>query len=351
MVQHLLDGRFQYASLSHVRMNFSREIGEMRRFQLRKLGHLVNLIVQVLKLRISQRADVLYFPPSGPTALPVARDVALLLATRWMFSRTMLHFYASGISEFYARMPGWLRWVLRRAYFKADAAVYMSSRPPHDATAFGAKKEFIVPSAVVDLFPEGRSRRARAEPPIILYMGVLRESKGVLVLLDAAARLAATGISFRVHLLGEPDSESFRSELSDHLERCALRDRVELLGVVHGREKREVFLNASIFCFPSFFDSEGMPLAVVDAMMFGLPVVASRWRDIPDLVVDGETGFLVEPRNVDQLVDRLRQLLDDAALATRMGQQGRLRYETEYTIGRFWLRMDEVFRQLSRVPT
>jgi len=76
-------------------------------------------------------------------------------------------------------------------------------------------------------------------------------------------------------------------------------------------------------------------LVAVEAMMFGLPVVATNWRGLPDIVVDGETGFLVPPRDAKSIAERLEQLISDPDLRRTMGSAGRRRYEENFTVEKF----------------
>jgi glycosyltransferase involved in cell wall biosynthesis len=79
----------------------------------------------------------------------------------------------------------------------------------------------------------------------------------------------------------------------------------------------------------------------VEAMMFGLPVVATDWRGLPDIVVDGETGFLVPPKIAQSIAERLERLILDPDLRAAMGAAGRRRYEERFTINKFRNRMEE----------
>jgi glycosyltransferase involved in cell wall biosynthesis len=74
-------------------------------------------------------------------------------------------------------------------------------------------------------------------------------------------------------------------------------------------------------------------------MMFSLPIVATRWRGIPDAVLENKTGFLVEPKNPQAVAGCLQILLEDTTLRQRMGAAARARYESEFTINIFHQRM------------
>lgn len=93
----------------------------------------------------------------------------------------------------------------------------------------------------------------------------------------------------------------------------------------------EVYPAADVYLLPSL--AEGYGMSVVEAMSFGLPVIASRLSALPELVADGETGLLVPPDDADALHDAMRQLLVDPALRARMGAAGRARFLAEHEVG------------------
>jgi len=85
-------------------------------------------------------------------------------------------------------------------------------------------------------------------------------------------------------------------------------------------------------------------------MMFELPTVATRWRGIPDVIVEGETGFLVETKDAAALSERLARLLVDKHLRLEMGRKGRERYLANFTTDIYLQRNREVFLEVARTP-
>ena len=125
-----------------------------------------------------------------------------------------------------------------------------------------------------------------------------------------------------------------------------LDDVVVHRGPLTGAERLDAYSRADVFCFPSFYEAETFGIVLLEAMQFGLPVVATRWRGIPSVVTDGVTGFLVPVRDSAGLADRLALLLGDQALARRMGAAGRSAYEERFTLQRFHADLQAVFDSL-----
>jgi len=123
---------------------------------------------------------------------------------------------------------------------------------------------------------------------------------------------------------------------------------VRLFGVVTGEGKWKLFSSADVFAYPTYFEAEAMPIACLEAMMFALPVVATEWRALPEVVADGETGYLVAVRDVGALAGRLAELLGDPDLRRRMGQRGRERFLERFTADRHAEEMRRVFQSVGR---
>jgi glycosyltransferase involved in cell wall biosynthesis len=102
--------------------------------------------------------------------------------------------------------------------------------------------------------------------------------------------------------------------------------------------------DAQIFVLMSNY--EGMPRSILEAMRAGLPVIASRTAGIPEIVVDGVTGLVVEPHDVDGLVAALSRLFDDAGLRARIGQAGRKSFEARYELGRLVTDMLDLYSEV-----
>ena len=113
-----------------------------------------------------------------------------------------------------------------------------------------------------------------------------------------------------------------------------------------GDEKAERFGASDIFCYPSHFPAESFGLGVVEAMQFSLPVVATRWRGIPSVVADGESGILVPVRDQSRLEAALGILLEQPELRHRMGSHGRELYLERFTEGRYRREMEAVLGEL-----
>jgi len=347
MIAQLLEGRYSRVRLFHVRMAFSRDMGSVGKFAPHKVLTLFSTIILIVWARFRHGASVLYYPPSGPNMVPVLRDIALLCSIRWLFRRTVFHFHACGVSGFTQRVPSLLRPMFRMAYHRPDLAIRTAVQNPDDGAGFDAVRNVVVPCGVPDMRGTVPERvAAPGEPVVILFTGLLIPSKGPRVLLEAFHAVVSRGLDARLELMGEWGGPEFERECRDYVADKGLEGRVSFLGPLHGREKWECFAACDIFCFPSYFESESFGLVVVEAMQFAKPVVVTDWRGIPASVDEGVNGFLVPVRDVLATADRLALLAGDAALRSRMGQEGRRIFEQRSTLDAFYGSMEKELANL-----
>jgi glycosyltransferase involved in cell wall biosynthesis len=117
---------------------------------------------------------------------------------------------------------------------------------------------------------------------------------------------------------------------------------------------RQRYRDAGVFVMPAVTDwkgeQEGFGMVIVEAMAYGLPVVASRSGGIPDIIRDGENGLLVPERDVGALAAALARVLDDAALADRLGASARADVGDRFAPGRIAIAFDTVYRRAARRP-
>jgi glycosyltransferase involved in cell wall biosynthesis len=159
--------------------------------------------------------------------------------------------------------------------------------------------------------------------PVLLQTATLRPQKAVEVMIAATALLRRTHPDVRLLVAGEGDTAALREVAAAH----GAADAVALLGP--RGDVPDLLAAATVGVLSS--DFEGMPLAVLEYMAAGLPVVATGVGGVPEIVRDGETGFLVAPRNPAALAERIGRLLDDRALAREMGERGRRRQQEAFS--------------------
>jgi len=333
MLEQIVAAPYKKLEIIHVRMSFSQEIGSVGRFDWRKVFHLCAVAWRTLKVRMQSGASILFYPPAGPNLIPVLRDVVLLSFFRLIFRKTIFNFRAAGLGEFVQKVSKPWRWLLLAVYGKADLAIVLSHRVKGDAEYLHARSIGVVPNGIPDRCPGGVARRSFSRTPRLLYLGTISEAKGVEDLLQACAELDSQGFEYVLTLAGGISDQTSERKYDDIAKMLA--GNVKFLGEVSGEVKWRAFREADIFCFPSKFTSESFPGVLLEAMMFSLPIISTHWRSIPEIVVEGETGLLVQPGNVSELAKGIVQLLRDEPEAVRMGQAGRKRYESSFTYGQF----------------
>ncbi len=337
MIRHLLDIRSPDLELTHVRMAFSGSMGEVGRFKLTKLTHLFQVIVQVWIARFRYRAKVFYFPPASPSRIPIYRDLAILLCCRWLFDRTVFHFHAAGLSEMLPRLNVIERWLAYRAYGNPEDTICMSQLTRDDAVAIDSQRTWIVPYGIPDESPvEQGTNEVHTDAQLlkILYVGTVNRTKGILDVIDACRILREQDIEFQLKIVGSFQPLDFEGELKRRIDEKGLSDCVDLCGQLIGPEKHTAFAECDVFCFPSYYEAEGFPCVLLEAMSHGKAIVSTQWRGIPAMV-DSEFGILVPIQSPPSIAEALESLARDRSRLREMGQASRRKYEANYTLSKF----------------
>lgn len=347
MTELTVRGSYANACIHHVPTDFSRSVDEMRALQLRKLRHLLVSIARIVVARVRHRARVLYYTPTPVGGLPVARDVVTLLATRWMFGRTIFHFHAAGMVPLLEQAQGLRRAVLWRAYGRPDVAIRLSALAPQDGLATQARAEVVIRNPAPPVPVDGVTDDSpHSDVPVVLCVGALSPDKGLHRLLEVTRLLRDRGLVFQTHLVGDYSSSAVRADAEAFVGRHGLRGTVVHHGVQVGAVKCRLYARASVFCFLTSYPVEVYPLVLVEATQAGLPIVTTRWSAIPDMVSEGENAFLVEPDDVEGAARHVADLLTDQSLQTRMAAASLRRAQAELTVAGYWQAIDGVFASL-----
>lgn len=183
--------------------------------------------------------------------------------------------------------------------------------------------------------PETYASAAPPAPglPALLCVAALKPYKGLPVLVEACRRLRDQGVAFRCELVGEGPQ---RAPLEQAIAAAGLEGHLRLLGVRPQHEVARLLSEATLLVLPSVVAAdgqmEGIPVALMEAMAAGRPVVASSLSGIPELVQDRVSGLLVPPGDAAALATAIASLLADPEWARRMGQAGRRTVERDFRL-------------------
>ena len=195
----------------------------------------------------------------------------------------------------------------------------------------------------VDAMPVAPSSIAD-DHPVIGIVAHLSSEKGHSTLIKAVSLLLPSHPRLVLSIVGEGP---LRAELEKLAKTLGASRNVLFLGFREDADS--VMKSFDIFCLPSL--SEGLSSAILAAMSNRLPVVATSVGGIPELVIDGETGLLVPPRDPERLARALQELLDSPELRKRMGESGRGRVEAHFTLERKIRNFERLYLELlSHVP-
>jgi L-malate glycosyltransferase len=178
---------------------------------------------------------------------------------------------------------------------------------------------------------QGLDVRAELKIPsahlVVGTVAVFRSQKRLTDWVQVAARIAARRSDVTFLLVGGGPLEG---ELRAHIALLGLSDRVRMPGF--RPDGRRLMAAMDVFLMTSQF--EGLPMALLEAMALGKPVVSTRVGGIPEVLIDGEAGLLAPVGAIDELSAGVERLLRDAAMRTRLGAAGAARVESEYHVKR-----------------
>lgn len=251
------------------------------------------------------------------------------LAARWAHRAPLVAtFY--GAELHLARRTPVLQPVLRILARACDRTVAISSFTARQVEELAGVRPVVIPYGAAVAPVEKASGQAEAQegPPRVLFAGRLIERKGLPVLLRALARVARER-EVVLDLVGEGHERPRLERLATEL---GIAERVRFHGWVSQEDLDRLYRACTVFVLPSVVDArgdtEGLGVVLIEALRYRKPVIGSEVGGIPDIVEDGLSGLLVPPGDPEALAQALQRVLDDPALARRLGEDG-FRYVAE----------------------
>lgn len=238
---------------------------------------------------------------------------------RLLGSKVLLHPHCSFYFLYERQGKAW-QWFVRKVVGLCQGIVVLSNEWNGLQEVVPDCRIYYLPNAInlLDYVDVGREKiESKSESPLhVLYLGHLGKEKGSFDLICAAKTVLGQEHGVVFDLVGQEQVIGDMKQLNTQVVDAGLEQFIHIQPAVTGAEKIKLFRSADIFVYPSYH--EGMPMAVIEAMACGLPIIATQVGGLPDLVHPGLNGLLVPVGQPDQLANAIHQLVVNPQMRSSM---------------------------------
>lgn len=326
-------------------LSTSLKLNEIGHFGIHKIILTLRIQVAVIKSLILKKYDF-YYITLTTKSIGFLKDIFLIIILKIFNKRLIYHINNRGVKEFESKK---FYHILYRIAFSNVDVILTSPMLYVDVEKY-------VPNSNVYFCPNGiekiviKGSVSHNNIVRIVFLSNLMREKGVFELLKACELLKKNGHIFECRFIGGL-TDITNEELKECIEEFGLMDCVKYLGPKYEEEKYKELANASIFVLPTYYMVECFPLSIIEAMQFAIPIVSTKHAAIPEMVDDGVNGFLVTPRDPNELADRLKILIENPELRNLMGANAEKKYLENYTFEKFETKLLSIINAIYRKRT
>lgn len=303
--------------------------------KIQKLNKAICGYVQFIKGLWKDRPNIVHIHSSfGPSFW---RKLPFIYMADWADIPVINHIHGAEFEEFYSNASNLKKKLIKKVYLKCKILIALSKE-------WQSKLELIVPKekiAVIEnycIIPKTIAPKKKQ----ILFLGEIGERKGCFDIPAIYAEIIRAEKEIPLLIGGDGEIKKMQ-ELFGKEE---AEDNVSFLGWVRSEEKDRLLRESSIFLFPSY--NEGMPMALLEAMAYGLAIVTTNVGGIPRLIEDAVDGFICEPGDVHGMSKKIIELLEDDEVRTRFGAAARKKAETHYSLEMHIEKLCDLYKELLR---
>ncbi|OQX56369.1 MAG: hypothetical protein B5M53_01945 [Candidatus Cloacimonas sp. 4484_209] len=215
----------------------------------------------------------------------------------------------------------------------------------------------LIPSKKIKIIPFGcsiakqKKGKPQAEKNEILFVGRLVERKGVCYLIEAFAKIAPQHQNLKLRIVGDGP---LRNSLISLTKKLGINDKVIFSGFVSNRELIKSYEKAKVFVLPAIVDShgdtEGLGVVLIEAISYGIPVIASNVGGIPDIIKDKETGILVPEKDPVALSKAIIDLLKNSQIRKTLVNNAEKHIKTNFSWEAVISKLDNLYKYFNNHP-
>ena len=268
---------------------------------------LYSLIATTLKLLLCKRIKIVHIHTASYNSFK--RSALFISLAKFFKRKVVIHIHGGGFKEYYEKNTSFVH----KNLLKCDTIIALTEYWKEFFEGLGFENVIVVPN-IVDS-PIIQEKKYHDDKVHILYLGLITKAKGIYDLLDVINehKVEFDG-KITLHIGGNGET----GKLQEIIAQKALSSIVKFEGWVGGKKKIELLNNADIFILPSY--TEGLPISILEAMSYKLPVISTPVGGIPEVIEDGKNGILFTPGDKEALYQAIDKLHTDKIQRKSMGE-------------------------------
>ncbi len=298
----------------------------------------LKFIKKYLKVSRIWKTEIVYIT-TGHTFYGVIKYAPFIIFSRFLKKRIIFHLHGNNLGREYSQLPIAKKKILKYLHSGADKYIVLSESLKTNYRYFTNDKNIFIANNCFQNSIIVKGIRKNTNYLSLLYMSNIMEEKGIFDFLDALEILESLNIKYTCTIAGSCDEK-----ISDNFFRKVknLGSSVQYVGVVSGEAKKRLFQESNVFVLPTYYQMEGQPISILEAMATKNIIVTTRHSGIPE-IVNEKNGFFVQERSPESIAECLKYISENmSSLSHEMGGFNEYYAEKNFSESAFLQRMSEI---------
>ena len=305
---------------------------KMRKFLKGCSGYL-----RFIKVLLIDRPDIVHIHSSfGPSFY---RKIPFIYMAKWVHKPIINHCHGAEFDHFYINASERKKRLIKKVYNKCDAFIALSEEWKDNLLQIVPKEKITVIENYSIINEEAvRSRELKENRKQILFLGELGQRKGVYDIPKVVKEVAQVFPDVIFILGGDGEMQKIKGLVKKN----SVEKNVIFPGWVRGKEKDKLLKESDVFFLPSY--NEGMPMSILDAMGYGMPIISTNVGGIPKIVKNGENGYRYDPGDIHGFAHGIIELLKDSKLRSAYGKGSYMIIKQKYSLSVHIHMLEELYK-------
>ncbi len=337
--------------VENIKLNYSKEMSDVGKINIDKIKGISEVKKQIKKKLKTFKPDLIYFVPAT-SGLGLIRDYLFVRRIKKYLGKRKIIFHVRSrtIKNFFNN-------IMYKKIFSRERAIVLGEQLIKDVSQWIKKENiFILPNAIKnevtdkefqEIIKKRKDKQKKESKLDILFLSNMDETKGWFKLLEACKILNEknNNINFKCNFVGAFPGEKEKEKFNNFVKNNNLQDKVKYFGKKTEKEKNKIIENSDVLVFPTEYKLETFGRVIIEAMMFGLPVLANGIASIPSIIKHNKTGYILKENTPEEISKYIEKLYNNQKQRIDMGKQGRQTFLKEFELNKYGKEFKKILKK------